>query len=359
MAARIQTMLEDQNREKNKIRAILTGIGDGVVALDPEGRIMLVNQAAELLFGRREEEVLGQYSLSLVRNYRIDEVFTLVAETSAMTVEEVRTGGDPEVILRVHGAPILTEDRRLAGVVLVFRDISNIRQLEQIRTDFVANVSHEMKTPLTSIKGFVETLLDGALEDEQLCRRFLGIISQESERLTRLIEDLLSLAKIEAPKFEVARQATDFTLVVNKVLEIIKPIAHSKDISLHLQTAPDLPRVIIQEDLLGQILLNLIDNAVKYSPAHGRVEIYARLEDKVLVEVKDTGMGIPQDAQLRIFERFYRVDKARSREIGGTGLGLSIVKHILDRYSQTITVRSDLGKGSSFIFTLEPEPVRG
>ncbi len=353
MATGLQNMIEDISNEKNKIRAILTSMGDGVVALDSDGRIILVNQAAERMFGRRETEVVGKYILSLVRNYKIEELVSQVVASRKVIIDELKSATGPDRILRIHGAPIISDAAKIVGVALVFRDITGLRQLEQMRTDFVANVSHELKTPLTSIKGFVETLLDGAMEDSEVSRRFLGIINEETDRLHRLIADLLSLAHIEAPRFEAAYQEAELEQVVGKTAAILTPLAEAKGISLSLELDPGLPKVIIKEDLLGQIVLNLMDNAIKYTLSGGRVLVKARREqEQVVVEVSDTGIGIPEESLPRIFERFYRVDKARSREIGGTGLGLSIVKHILERYGQKIWVESTPGKGSVFSFTL-------
>ncbi|MDA8211527.1 MAG: phosphate regulon sensor histidine kinase PhoR [Clostridia bacterium] len=353
MATGLQNMIEDISNEKNKIRAILTSMGDGVVALDSDGRIILVNQAAERMFGRRETEVVGKYILSLVRNYKIEELVSQVVASRKVIIDELKSATGPDRILRIHGAPIISDAAKIVGVALVFRDITGLRQLEQMRTDFVANVSHELKTPLTSIKGFVETLLDGAMEDSEVSRRFLGIINEETDRLHRLIADLLSLAHIEAPRFEAAYQEAELEQVVGKTAAILTPLAEAKGISLSLELDPGLPKVIIKEDLLGQIVLNLMDNAIKYTLPGGRVSVKARREqEQVVVEVSDTGIGIPEESLPRIFERFYRVDKARSREIGGTGLGLSIVKHILERYGQKIWVESTPGKGSVFSFTL-------
>lgn len=353
MANGLQDMIDDISHEKNKIRAILTSMVDGVVALDFAGRVILVNQAAERMFNRKEAEVMGKYILSLVRNYRVEVLVSQVIATRKTIVDEFKSATGPDRILRFHGAPITSDSAKLLGVVLVFRDITELRQLEQMRADFVANVSHELKTPLTSIKGFVETLQDGAMEDREVSQRFLEIISEETDRLHRLIADLLSLGHIEAPKFEATLQEVDLNQIVHKTAAVLAPQAEAKGINLGLELTPDLPKVIMEEDLLGQVVLNLMDNAIKYTLSGGRVLVKARREQQlVLVEIIDTGIGIPEESLPRIFERFYRVDKARSREIGGTGLGLSIVKHILERYGQKITVDSTPGKGSVFTFTL-------
>lgn len=353
MAEHLQTTIAESSSEKNKMRAVLTGMADGVVAVDPEGRIILVNHAAEMMFHHQEGEVLGKHILRLVRNFRIEELVSQVLHSRNMLIDEFRTDPGTDRIVRIYVTPIRADNSAVAGIVLVFRDVTELRQLEQMRTDFVANVSHELKTPLTSIKGFVETLLDGALEDQEACRRFLGIISEETDRLHRLIADLLSLARIEAPRFEAVYQAVSLTEAAAKNLEMLRPQAEAKRIRLSSELEPGLPRVLIKEDLLDQVVLNLLDNAVKYTQADGNVVIRAELKGNLVqVEVADTGIGIPEECLPRIFERFYRVDKARSRDLGGTGLGLSIVKHILERYGQKIWVRSVPGEGSVFGFTL-------
>jgi two-component system phosphate regulon sensor histidine kinase PhoR len=359
MAGSLQEKIEQISTEKHKITAILSSMVDGVVALDQTGRIMLVNQAAEKLFGHQEAEVVGKYILSLVRNNKVEELVSHVVASREKIGDEFKITAESDMILRFHGAPITSDADQIQGVVLVFRDITGLRKLEQMRAEFVANVSHELKTPLTSIKGFVETLLDGAMEEPEVSRRFLGIISKETDRLHRLIADLLSLGHIEAPRYEIAYQEVDLEQTVNKTMAILAPQAATRGIDLSIEIAPDLPKVIMEEDLLGQVILNLTENAIKYTLAGGQVLVKARQEEnRVVVEVKDTGIGIPAEALPRIFERFYRANKARSREIGGTGLGLSIVKHILERYEQKITVASTLGQGSIFTFTLAVAPER-
>jgi two-component system, OmpR family, phosphate regulon sensor histidine kinase PhoR len=230
----------------------------------------------------------------------------------------------------------------------VFQDATEIRRLEQMRTEFVANVSHELRTPLTSIKGFVETLLDGAHEDPEVRKRFLQIIYDETARLQRLIEDLLTLSNIENRRLA-SEVTADAVTAYNKIVQVLSPLAQAKNIDLTVNIAVGLPKVAMGNELLGQLFLNLLENGIKYTPAGGKVWLQVG-EDHgyVAIEVGDTGPGIPTQSLSRIFERFYRVDRARSREMGGTGLGLAIVKHIVEQAEGKIQVESELGRGTLF-----------
>jgi len=356
VAWHLRNNVEEISREKNKIKAILTSLVEGVVATDREGRIILVNRAAERMFALKEEAVLGKYILEAIRNHEIETYTYEILRFGQSLTREDRIFPGLGQVYKIHIAPIRAEDNTVMGAVLVFRDVTELRALEQMRTEFVANVSHELRTPLTSIKGFVETLMDGAVEEPHVARRFLEIINEEANRLYRLITDLLSLASLEIPSAELPDEPIPLTGVLGKAMAVLEPLARDKDLKINLEIEPDLPRVRIGEDLLGQVLINLMDNAIKYTPAGGLITVKAvRLPGGVAVQVADTGIGIPPEALPRLFERFYRVDKARSREMGGTGLGLSIVKHILERYGQKITVQSSPGWGTTFTFTLPQE----
>ncbi|MCX7661818.1 MAG: ATP-binding protein, partial [Candidatus Omnitrophica bacterium] len=228
-----------------------------------------------------------------------------------------------------------------------------LRRLEKIRQDFVANVSHELRTPISSIKGYAETLLEGAMEDKENRKEFLNIIYKDATRLANLIEDLLDLSKIESGKMKMHFEALDLRPIVESALNILENNIKEKKLSVTIDISEDLPKVLIDEKRILQVFLNLLDNAVKYTPQNGRINIRAYPADEyVQVEISDTGIGIPEKDLPRIFERFYRVDKARSRELGGTGLGLSIVKHIIKAHKGEIWVKSELGKGSTFFFSL-------
>jgi len=240
-------------------------------------------------------------------------------------------------------------------VVAVLHDITRLKELEAIRKDFVANVSHELRTPLTSIRGFAETLLDGALEDRNNNRRFVEIIKSHALRLSDLTMDLLTLATLESESFQLKPEGIDLPALVHEVLESFRPLGHTKRQELEAVIEPGLPPIKADRDRIRQVLINLLDNAVKFTPEEGRISLEVRLNAEgtgVELHVKDRGIGIPSSDLPRIFERFYRVDKARSREQGGTGLGLAIVKHIVEAHRGHVSVRSTLGQGSDFCVTL-------
>jgi two-component system phosphate regulon sensor histidine kinase PhoR len=253
----------------------------------------------------------------------------------------------------VYGVPIIGTNDEWKGILLVFHDITELKKLEQMRKDFVANVSHELKTPITSIKGFSETLLDGAMEDKQALNDFLSIILKESDRLQSLIQDLLDLSKIEKQGFSLSIQQLDLTDVLEDVMAIMKGKAAEKEIVFKYQR--DEKPVYIEGDIhrLKQVFINIISNAISYTPNQGVIYISAaKTGSAVLTEIRDTGIGIEASEIPRIFERFYRVDKARSRNSGGTGLGLAIVKHLVEAHKGSISVKSEVGKGTSFIIEL-------
>lgn len=352
LSRQVEIVVKKGSQEANKMEAILTGMQEGVVALDQVGRIVLVNRAAEKFFNRRQEEVKLQYLIALVEHQELDNL-----------VSEGLAGGPPgkteftldQRTLRVQVSPILAEDGHSRGAVIVCYDITELRRLEQVRTEFVANVSHELRTPLTSIKGFAETLLDGAAEVPAFRERFLKIIQAETLRLQRLIEDLLTLSYIENRDNRRVELGPGHSLIQNayeKIRPIIESYAEAKAISLKVDLSCDLPEVALGGDLLSQVLLNLLENAVKYT-SEGSVWLRGKLVGgQVYLEFGDTGSGIPEESLPRIFERFYRVDKARSREQGGTGLGLGIVKHILEGCEGKIEVASQLGVGTVFTCVL-------
>ena len=237
---------------------------------------------------------------------------------------------------------------------MVLHDLTELRRLEQVRTEFVANVSHELRTPLTAIQGYLETLLSGALEDRAHARRFLEVVARHTERLGRLLNDLTDLSNIELGKISLRIEPTELGEVVDSVTGIIRLRAQSAGVTLDAVLAADLPRVRADRDRLAQILINLVDNAVKYTPAGGQVTVSAHATSPGLVEVavRDTGVGIPAPDLPRITERFYRVDKARSRELGGTGLGLAIVKHLVIAHGGELRIASEVDKGTLVRFTL-------
>ncbi|MGE5371808.1 MAG: two-component system histidine kinase PnpS [Solirubrobacterales bacterium] len=338
--------------ENSRMQAILTSMADGVVGLDNEGRIMQFNRAAEKIFMRREQEVLGHTFESMLNLIKVDQMVRTVLKTGREVLAEMKVFPGSEYIFHIHILPIKGVSTT-EGAVAVFHDVTDARKFDQMRSEFVANVSHELRTPLTSIKGFVETLLDGALEDQMLCRRFLTIIDNETNRLTRLIEDLLNLSAIESKEIRVHLRRVNLIESVKTVFNVLGPQAAEKKIRMELIYPRCLPPVQADEDLIGQVLINLIDNAIKYTPAGGRIVVRISADDKwISVHIMDSGMGIPKDSLPRLFERFYRVDKARSRGKGGTGLGLAIVKHIMELHEGEVFVESELGVGTTFTIRL-------
>jgi two-component system phosphate regulon sensor histidine kinase PhoR len=241
--------------------------------------------------------------------------------------------------------------------VLVFHDVTELKRLEQVRRDFVANVSHELRTPVSSIKGYAETLLEGALKDREHAESFLKIIYTESERLSALIDDLLSLSRVESGKTRMTLKKCSVADLINRAIAGLKKLAAEKSIVLSVDISPDVAPMRADADMVTQVLLNLIDNAIKYTPEKGAVKIAAGNDAAFIrINVADNGIGIPEKDIPRVFERFYRVDKGRSRDLGGTGLGLSIVKHTVQAHGGEVHVESTLGEGSTFSFTIPAAP---
>jgi len=254
--------------------------------------------------------------------------------------------------IMINGVPII-KNNIVEGAVFVFHDITELKRLEEIRKDFVANVSHELRTPISSIKGYAETLLDGKVDGEDNVKEFLSIIYQNSNRLANLIDDLLDLSKIESGKMKMEFEPLEILPIVNRCVSVLEKSAKDKSLSIKLDIPDELPRVLGDHKRLAQVFLNLLDNAIKYTPEGGSITISAASKEKITqIDISDTGIGISEKDLPRIFERFYRVDKAHSRELGGTGLGLSIVKHIVQAHDGQVWVQSMLGQGSTFSFTI-------
>lgn len=352
LSRHVELIVQNGTQEAYKMETILAGMQEGVVAVDHVGRVVLVNSAAERIFERQGTNRELKYLLELTYDSELEHLIRKVLSGQQLSATRETYIAQRKVQSQIN--PILSGQGQIRGAVIVIHDVTELRRLEQMRTEFVANVSHELRTPLTSIKGFVETLLDGAAEDPSLRDRFLKIIQAETLRLQRLIDDLLSLAHFEG-RDNRPEVTSDNASYVQKAYETIKPVilsfAQAKGIKVEVDLPETMPPLLIGENLLSQLLLNLLENAVKYT-TEGRVWLQARVgPDYIHLEFGDTGCGIPEEMLPRIFERFYRVDKARSREQGGTGLGLSIVKHLLEGMGGKISVTSQLGVGT--IFTVD------
>jgi two-component system phosphate regulon sensor histidine kinase PhoR len=344
--------IESGGAGQAKFNAILSSMLEGVLVTNERGQILLMNPSLRKTF-LIDLPPEGKRALEVIRNAKIQEIVeqtlqsrqTLISEELSLTVPE-------EKYLKVNAVPIVREGE-VEGAILVFHDITELRHLERIRQDFVANVSHELRTPISSIKGYAETLLDGAIEDEKNAHDFLEIICRDSDRLAKLIDDLLDLSRIESGKLRMVFLPTDLTDVVKRTLSIVENPAKTKAVSIKMESSQNLPKVLADETRLSQVIINLLDNAIKYTPEQGTIIISMHASDKfVQVDISDTGIGIPEKDLARVFERFYRVDKARSRDLGGTGLGLSIVKHIVQAHEGEVWVKSRIGQGSTFSFMI-------
>lgn len=352
MAKRLKRITDSLNSERGRLQAIVNGMSDGVIIMDSWGRVILLNSVVEKLFRITNAASKGKNIIRVIHDYGLEKLLHESLETGKSIKKRIQVSTPDRRVLVVHVTPINTGEDT-CEVVAILRNVTDKKKYEEMRSEFVANVSHELRTPLTSIRGFAENLLDGACDDPATAMKFLLIINKEAERLSRLIDELLNLSKIEDDKFEPNLEPFDINDLIKRTVTIIQSRAAEKNLTVELDLPPDLPLVQGDPDMIKQVLLNLIDNAINYTQAGGTVRIITAVEqDEIKVDVQDNGLGIPPENISRIFERFYRVDKARSRELGGTGLGLSIVKHIVDAHKGKVQVESKVGKGSTFSFLL-------
>ena len=361
LADQLHAKIGELSEDRAQLLAVLTSMVEGVMVLDHRGYVLQINPALERMFGISRAEARGRPFAELFRQRHLNELVEATLRS--------RKNQEVEIILPLTNR-YLHIDASVAGgehdneacIVLVCHDMTELRQLETIRKDFVANVSHELRTPLTSIKGYVEALLDGAKDDPDMAVHFLDIILKQSDRLNLIIEDLLELSRIESGRISFRADPIDVHALIDRALSTIKPLAEKKGHRLVTSVNAILPPAKGDEDRLVQVLTNLLDNAVKYTPAGGTITVGAReapalqtaepVGGAIELNVSDTGIGIPEPDRPRVFERFYRVDKARSRELGGTGLGLAIVKHIVEGHGGQVWVEAHEPKGSRFVVRL-------
>ncbi|MSO20863.1 MAG: PAS domain S-box protein [Acidobacteria bacterium] len=333
--------------ERNRSDAILRRMVEGVVVIEPGQKIVFCNDAFAQAMGLVGMQRAGRLLVEVTRQAGLLELVQQVLTSRETILSEVTTSSLPPRTFAVTAAPVPVGET--TGVVLVLHDITELRKLEQMRRDFVANVSHEFKTPLTAIQGFAETLLDGALTDKQSGPRFVQIIRDHSIRLNRLTNDLLHLSLIEAGAGGIDKRTVAVAELISSCIETVRMKAEKKSLNLQAQIPESIPPIHGDPNALREILINLLDNAIQYTPSGGLIEArVAASETGVTLQVVDNGIGITQADQKRIFERFYRADEARSREVGGTGLGLSITRHLVEAHGGSIQVESDLGRGSTF-----------
>jgi two-component system phosphate regulon sensor histidine kinase PhoR len=352
--AEIQKLNERQQQQFAQTQAqqetLFNSMIEGLLLLDENERVQLANRAFTKLFNITTD-VRGKTMLEVLRQHGLTELLQRVASEKKVLDYELKIGGLAERSLQINAAAIFDSNGHKQGTILVFHDLTRLNQLERTREEFVANVSHELRTPLSLIKGYVETLLDGAKDNPEVQIKFLQTIQRNAERLQFLIEDLLTISELESGRLQMNLQPIKLQPLVERVLEDHKSQANAKKVAL----ANGVPDLVVEADAerLQQVLGNLISNAIKYGRSEGRVEVNAcKTDEAVELCVRDDGPGIPHEALERVFERFYRVDKARSRDAGGTGLGLSIVKHIVQTHGGRVWAKSESGQGAAFFFTL-------
>ncbi len=343
LAIRLNEALEQNQEEKEKLSSILSHMSDGVIATNSLGKVVVVNQRALEIIGLQEELVLNHFLNRILPNLEIpndDREFIYSYEIE-----------NENKLLKLSFSMIQRVNIGEIGMIVVLQDVTNEQKLEQLRKDFVANVSHELRTPLTSIKSYLEALEDGAIEDRQLAERFLKVISHETNRMIRLVTDLLQLSRLDENQISLNRKMANIIEMIEEVTDRFSFQAMQRSIQLKTDIPDYLPTIFIDRDQIDQVLDNLISNAIKYTGENGSITVTVRLkQDYLFVEVKDTGIGIPKKHLGRLFERFYRVDKGRSRELGGTGLGLAIAREIIRAHQGEIVIESEVGVGTRVNF---------
>lgn len=356
MTSRLRDALAQNEEEKEKLASILTNMSDGVIATDESFRVILMNRRAGEMLQVEDGTVDGADIITLL-HLPPEERDVLEQGTMHSTIQENDTPDGDVFLIRVTFTPIHRREFGIIGTIAVLQDVTEQEKLEASRREFVANVSHELRTPLTTIKSYTEALEDGALEDPELGPRFISVIQNQTERMIRLVTDLLHLSRLDSQEAQLRKQPTNVMEMLEEVADRFSFQMQERDIKPTLFIASDADTAWIDRDQIDQVLDNLISNAMKYTPEGGAIALEARkTEDgQLAISVQDNGIGIPKKDLERIFERFYRVDKARSRNMGGTGLGLSIAREIVKAHGGTISLQSEFGKGTKVTFTLPME----
>lgn len=352
MSVNLNWMVSRLAEDRSRLQTILSTMTDGVIMTDKSGNIVLANPAAELFFGFKRDECLGCSLIQVVHDHEIDDLLKQCIATEKQQSLQFESR-QAKKFFRVVATPIIAE--KLTGVLLLFQDLTEVRNLQSVRREFIANVSHELKTPLASIKAIVETLQDGALEEKEVARDFLSKIDNEVNSMIEMVNDLLELSRIEMGKAELKLELVNLNALIRETIIRLQPLAERKQITVTSEPALGLPPIVADKGMVGEVVTNILQNAIKFTPAGGRVRVFTRLEgDNTVVSISDTGIGIGPDDMPHIFERFYKADKARHSE--GSGLGLSIARHIIQVHGGRIWVESELGKGATFSFTLPLNP---
>ncbi len=337
--------LDFAETEMQRMEAILRGMSDGVLITDIKGNVVLANKTFKNLL-TANEDIEGKQIIEVLRNAQLIDVFRMALESNGVVSDEIIVSRHhKDMHLIATAVPVYSGDS-VTGTVLTLHDITRLKQLEEMRKDFVANVSHEIKTPITAIKGFAETLLDGAMYDRENAVRFLGMIKSQSERLNSLVDDLLTLSRIELGDISIRKTAVNFEQIVDTVFMTLKEKADKKGLYLKKAVSDGTQTVYADKDRLIQIILNLVDNGIKFTENGGVTMGIDKTGGRITIYVQDTGSGISPNHLHRLGERFYRVDRARSRELGGTGLGLAIVKHLVSAHDWNMRIESTVGRGT-------------
>ena len=349
LTVRLKSTLDEMYREKNKIETILTNMTDGIIAVSAEGIVIHANPAAYKIFNIEKEYLYNRNFDDAAKKLDLGITFNDILNDSDKNYNILNINN---LIIKISVVQIMNDHNEAEGAMLVLQDVTEQEKLDTMRKEFVANVSHELRTPLTTIRSYTETLLDGALDNKEYTVNFLKVINSESERMTRLVKDLLQLSKLDYDKMEWNMKSLNILNIVRDCVVKMEMAARQKSQFLTFEALGELCEINGDKDRIEQVIINIISNAIKYTPENGSIKVAAkRLAKSVEISIADSGMGIPKEDLPRLFERFYRVDKARSRAMGGTGLGLSIAKNIVEAHKGSIRIESEYGKGSEVIIS--------
>ena len=353
MAEAMGEKIERLSKALAESQALLNGMEEGVLILDLHGRVQKMNAAMEAVLSHAYPTDTGKHYLEVFRDPELNEIILTTLREKKGQRSSLSPLGRPGRTFQVQSSLIQYPENRGEGVIVVFHDITELKRLERIRQDFVANVSHELRTPLTTIRGYVEALQDDSLEKSSQAKQFLQIIERHTQRMEKIVSDLLLLSEIESPDRMLRKDPFSIAELISSVVEALRPMAELKEQKVQMDIASALPPLRADSQKIHQVIINLLHNAICYTPEKGNIFIAAKAVEKGMeISVSDNGIGIPPEDLPRIFERFYRVDKGRSRDLGGTGLGLSIVKHIVEAHGGRVGVESKPGQGSRFSFFL-------
>ncbi len=360
MVESLKEKIQKADEEKNKLESVFAGMNEGVMLLDSENKIESVNPSMERILRRPSRDMIGRTILEVCHNAELHDALAHLQQTKGVVCKEINLGEEASLVMDVTISAVDADKTARKGTILVFHDVTHLKKLERVRTDFIANATHEIRTPLTAIIGFTETLQHGVPEDSETAKKFLGTIRENAERLNRLVDDLKTLSSLELGEENLKLEELSIKEEIQRVLHVVGGMASQKGIAVHSDIPEDFPMVFADKDRMMQILINVLDNAIKFTPDGGLISIAAFRDGEFLaIKIADNGPGIPAADIPRLGERFFRVDKTRSRDLGGTGLGLSIVKHLMKAHKGRMEIQSVLGSGTAVLlfFPVAKKPV--